>query len=189
MSHDSNRAFLSIVTKHLNFNDPTGAIDEFLSRSPSPHLSLLKDLLGTSNNSSNSDPYGTPFGLAFYKSIVNDRRLFKVPTSCGTTVLQKQKTPSDSAQASFTEAGTYTVLGISDIGRPPPRRSTSADIMLQKMSSVRESVISSNGAAGSLGSSDTDGGAVGGTHQATPSQYMVSTTEIFSVLFINSVFI
>ncbi|TPP58519.1 Dynein-1-alpha heavy chain flagellar inner arm I1 complex [Fasciola gigantica] len=176
LSHDASRAFLSIVCKNLNFNDPVAAIEEFLSRDSSLHDSLLKGLLGDSGSGSSSDPYGTPFGVAFYKLIVSDRRLFKVPTSYGTTVLQKQKQRTESAQASFTEAGTFTVLGVSDLGGQTRRQSTNVDLdrqALQKVPSVRESMISSNEPLVSTASGETEAVTGGVTNPVQPAQFLL----------------
>nr|CAK6928263.1 unnamed protein product [Fasciola hepatica] len=176
LSHDASRTFLSIVCKNLNFNDPVAAIEEFLSRDSSLHDSLLKGLLGDSGSGGSSDPYGTPFGVAFYKLIVSDRRLFKVPTTYGTTVLQKQKQRSESAQASFTEAGTFTVLGVSDLGGQARRQSTNVDLdrqALQKVPSVRESMISSNEPLVSTASGETEAVTGGVTNPVQPAQFLL----------------
>ncbi|VDP78568.1 unnamed protein product [Echinostoma caproni] len=178
VSFDTSRAFLNIVCKNLGFADPLEAIEDFLSRDSSVHRSLLKTLFGDSSSSSNSDPYGTPFGLAFYKSIVTDRRLFKIPTTYGTTVLRKQRPHEESthtSQKSFTEAGTFTVLGVSEFGGTQ-RASIIGEYDRQlttKVPSARESIISAHGITATSNTTETDATTGGANNPPQQNQYIL----------------
>ncbi|OON18583.1 hypothetical protein X801_05563 [Opisthorchis viverrini] len=159
MSYETYRAFLHIVCKHLGMSDPTDAIDDFFSRDPN-NKNLIADLL-SETSLAGYESYAQCFGVGFYKVIVNDRRVFRIPVSFGTTVLRKPQNSvqtSKGSQKSHSNETNYTVLGVVDHG-VTHRASAPTDterVNTPKTLSVRESLVSSHGMTLTTVSCDTE---------------------------------
>ncbi|KAF7256044.1 hypothetical protein EG68_05470 [Paragonimus skrjabini miyazakii] len=158
--NETYRSFLAIVCKHLGLANAAEAIDDFLTTDPK-NRQILKDLLGETG-STVVDFFTHSFGALFYKVTVSDRHVFRIPVSYGTTVLRKNhsRVPStQGSQKSGTDAGTFTVLGVSDPGSPH-RGSAPLDPLdrptTPKTLSFRESVASSHGMTFTTASGETD---------------------------------
>ncbi|KAF5400759.1 hypothetical protein PHET_05409 [Paragonimus heterotremus] len=158
--NETYRSFLAIVCRHLGLTNATEAIDDFLTTDPK-NRQILKDLLGETG-STGVDIFMHSFGALFYKITVSDRHVFRIPVSYGTTVLRRNhsRVPStQGSQKSGTDAGTFTVLGVSDPGSPH-RGSAPLDPLdhptTPKTLSFRESVASSHGMTFTTASGETD---------------------------------